>query len=91
MLFRSIWSYSSTPFFPGQPSPAMNSFNDLWRAKYGKPPQGRPNLYDMIGYGSTYVLAEAIEKAGRNLTRDALIQAWSTLEDAKPSKLGGER
>lgn len=86
---QNIWSYSSTPFFPGQPAPAMNTFNELWRAKYGKPPQGRPNLYDMIGYGSTYVLSEAIEKAGRNLTRDGLISAWTTLQDAKPSKLGG--
>ncbi len=43
----------------------------------------------MIGYGSVYVLAEAIEKAGHDLTRANLISAWSTLQDAKPSRLGG--
>jgi branched-chain amino acid transport system substrate-binding protein len=85
----TIWSYSSTPAFPGQSTPAMTAFNEMWRGKYGKPPQGRPNLYDMIGYGSAYVLAEAIGKAGRDLTREKLISAWSQLQNATPSKLGG--
>jgi hypothetical protein len=43
----------------------------------------------MIGYGSAYVLAEAIGKAGRDLTREKLISAWSQLQNATPSKLGG--
>jgi hypothetical protein len=57
--------------------------------KYGQPPVGRPNIYDLIGYGCTYVLAQVIKKAGRDLTRDSLIKAWETIKDAKPSDMGG--
>ncbi len=60
-----------------------------WMAKFGRPPQGRPNVYDMIGYGDMYVLAEALQAAGSDLTWDRLIDAWSNLKDARPSKLGG--
>ncbi|MDH7799268.1 MULTISPECIES: ABC transporter substrate-binding protein [unclassified Beijerinckia] len=86
---KNIWSYSTTPTFPMQPHPTSKKFLELWSARYGRPPQGRPNLYDMIGYGSAYVLAEAIEKAGRDLTRERLISAWETLVEAKPSLMGG--
>jgi hypothetical protein len=50
---------------------------------------GRPNIYDLIGYGCTYVLAQVIKKAGRDLTRDSLIKVWETIKDAKPSDMGG--
>ncbi len=32
---HDIWGYSSTPFFPGQKTPAMETFNKLWQAKMG--------------------------------------------------------
>jgi len=86
---RDVWSYSFTPFLPGQKAPTMDEFNALWTKRYGAPPAGRPNLYDMIGYGSAFVLAQALNKTGPNLTRDRLIAVWSTLQDAKPSNLGG--
>ena len=50
---------------------------------------GRPNIYDLIGYGCTYVLAQVLKKAGRDLSWTALIKAWETLKDAKPSDMGG--
>ena len=52
-------------------------------------PQGRPNIYDMTGYGSAYVMAEAIQATGCQLTRAKLLDAWSHLSDAGPTKLGG--
>jgi hypothetical protein len=64
-------------------------FKEIWTTRFGQPPQGRPNLYDMIGYGDTYVLAEALQAAGRDLTWDGLIKAWSNITDARPSKFGG--
>ena len=52
-------------------------------------PQGRPNNYDMIGYGSAYVIAEAVQATNCQLTRDKLLNAWSNLKDAGPARLGG--
>jgi hypothetical protein len=52
-------------------------------------PQGRPNLYDMVGYGSAYIVAEAIKATGCKLTRENLLEAWSRLKDAGPANMGG--
>lgn len=86
---KDVWGYYNAPYFPGQTDAPIAEFKKQWTAKYGEPPQGRPNLYDIVGYGSTYVLAEAIRNAGNDLTWDSLIAAWSDLKGAKPSNLGG--
>ncbi len=41
-------------------------------------PSGTPNLYSLMAYADTYVLAQAILKAGKNLTRSGLIQSLET-------------
>ncbi len=51
-------------------------------------PQGRPNIYDLIGYGCTYVLAQVIKKAGRDLTRNSLIKAWETHQGCQALRHG---
>jgi len=86
---KNVWGYFNAPYFPGQSDPPIAAFKEAWIAKYGEPPQGRPNLYDLVGYGSTYVLAEAMKNAGRDLTWDSLIAAWSGLQNSQPSNLGG--
>jgi len=43
----------------------------------------------LIVYGSTYVLAQVLKKAGRGLSWPRVIDAWETLNDAKPSDMGG--
>jgi branched-chain amino acid transport system substrate-binding protein len=35
------------------------------------------------------VLAEVLKKAGRDLSWEAVIGAWETIKDAKPSDFGG--
>lgn len=85
----SVIGYSNTPYFINQSAPVPAKFKEIWTTRFGQPPQGRPNLYDMIGYGDTYVLAEALQAAGRDLTWDGLIKAWSNITDARPSKFGG--
>jgi len=86
---RNLWGYFNAPFFPTQTDDAMVNFVRIWTAKYGQPPQGRPNLYDMVAYGCTYVLAQAMKKAGRELDWSTLMAAWEKLDNAKPSDLGG--
>jgi branched-chain amino acid transport system substrate-binding protein len=86
---KDVWGYFNAPYFPTQTEPPMANYRRILTEKYGQPPVGRPNIYDLIGYGCTYVLAQVIKKAGRDLTRDSLIKAWETIKDAKPSDMGG--
>ncbi len=86
---KKLWGYFNAPYFPAQAAKPVQGFVKIWEAKYGKPPTGRPNLYDMIGYGDTYICAEAIKNAGRDLSWSSLIASWEKLKGAKPSNLGG--
>jgi len=86
---KNVWGYFNAPYFPTQTDAPMANYRRILTEKYGAPPVGRPNIYDLIGYGCTYVLAQVIKKAGRDLTRDSLIKAWATIKDAKPSDMGG--
>jgi branched-chain amino acid transport system substrate-binding protein len=80
--------YFNVPAFPGQ-TPEMKEFEARLKKQLGSMPQGRPNVYDMIGYGASYVMAEAIKATGCKLTRKDLLNAWSHLKDAGPAKMGG--
>lgn len=84
-----IRGYYNAPYYPGQNAKPMEDFEALWKITYGTPPQGRPNLFDIVGYGSTFVLAQAIQAAGNDLTWKGLIGKWDTLKGAAPSKMGG--
>jgi branched-chain amino acid transport system substrate-binding protein len=84
-----VSGYFNAPYFPTQSDDPMKNFIRVWTAKYGNPPQGRPNLYDIVGYGCTYVMAQAIKNAGRDLSWDSLMAGWEKLKNAKPSDMGG--
>jgi len=87
---KNVRGYFNAPYFTTQDDPPIAGYRKLLIEKYGGTlPQGRPNIYDLIGYGSTYVLAQVLKKAGRDLSWDAVIGAWETIKDAKPSDLGG--
>jgi branched-chain amino acid transport system substrate-binding protein len=83
-----IRGYFNVPYFPGQ-SESVRQFESRLKNFLGSMPQGRPNNYDMIAYGSAHVLALAAQGTGCQLTRDKLLDAWSNLKDAGPTKLGG--
>jgi branched-chain amino acid transport system substrate-binding protein len=83
-----IRGYFNVPYFPGQ-TPSVREFESRLKAYLGSMPQGRPNNYDMIAYGSAYVVALATQATGCELTRAKLLDAWSNLKDAGPTKLGG--
>jgi branched-chain amino acid transport system substrate-binding protein len=83
-----IRGYYNAPAFPGQ-TPATREFEARLKSHLGSLPQGRASVYDLIGYGSGYVVAEAIQATHCQLNLDNLINAWSSLNDAGPTKLGG--
>jgi branched-chain amino acid transport system substrate-binding protein len=86
---NSVWGYFNGPYFPTQDDPPIANYRRLLVEKIGTLPQGRPNIYDLIGYGSTYILAQVLKKTGRDLSWQRLIESWETLRDAKPSDMGG--
>src|SRR5437868_2867908 len=61
---KDVWGYFNAPYFPTQTDAPMANYRRILTEKYGQPPVGRPNIYDLIGYGCTYVLAQVIKKAG---------------------------
>ncbi|MFZ3351212.1 MAG: ABC transporter substrate-binding protein [Xanthobacteraceae bacterium] len=83
-----IRGYYNAPAFPGQ-TPVTSEFDDRIKKFLGSLPQGRPSIYDLIGYGSGYVVAEAIKATACHLDRDSLIHAWSNLKNAGPPAMGG--
>lgn len=83
-----IRGYYNAPAFPGQ-TPVTSEFDDRMKKFLGSLPQGRPSIYDLIGYGSGYVVAEAIKATDCHLDRDSLINAWSNLKNVGPPAMGG--
>jgi branched-chain amino acid transport system substrate-binding protein len=84
-----IRGYFNGPYFPGQNAKPIQDFEAVLKTHLGSMPQGRPNAYDVIGYGSAFVVAQAIQGAGKDPTRKSLIDSWSNLKDAGPTKMGG--
>jgi branched-chain amino acid transport system substrate-binding protein len=85
----NLRGYYNAPYFPSQTDAPIQGFMKIWAAKYGQPPQGRPSLYDIVAYGCTHVMAQAIKGAGRDLTWSSLMDSWEKLKNAKPSDMGG--
>ncbi len=55
-----------------------------WRTRFDKanpnPPSGTPNLYSLMGYADTYVVAEGIRRASSNLTQKNFVDQLNTLD-----------
>ena len=86
---RNVIGFSNFPYFHAQADEPIKLFREMWAKRYGSPPPGRPNMYDTVSYGDTYIVAAAIKAAGSDLSWKTLIVAWNGLKDARPSQLGG--
>lgn len=80
-----------TPLFLDSQHPAMVAFMKAWRAANPDAPVGRPNVFDLLGYGDMYVVAEGLKRAGRDLTRENFVKALETLEDYRVSEVATPR
>ena len=70
--YQSAWLAA---YHPDDPAPANQAFLAKYRAKYAAAGTGRPNYPDYFGYADAFVVAEAIRRAGADLTRDRFVQA----------------
>jgi ABC-type branched-subunit amino acid transport system substrate-binding protein len=64
--------------------PAVKAWQKRYHKMFGKP----PHIYVMVGYDPMNFLGIALERAGRDLTREKLVDALETFKDV-PSILGG--
>jgi len=63
------------PLLPGSSAPEMTAWTAKWKQEYPNLPAGRPNVFDLLSYADIYVVADALKRAGRDLTTDRLIDA----------------
>lgn len=78
---EGVTGFSLIPFLPGSSAPAMQQWEANWRKEYPSAPAGRPNNFDLLGYGDMYVLAEGMRRAGKDLTTDSLIKGLESIQD----------
>ena len=63
----NVWGYFNAPYFPTQTDATDGELPAHLDREIRSAAAGPPNIYDLIGYGCTYVLAQVIKKAGRDL------------------------
>jgi branched-chain amino acid transport system substrate-binding protein len=72
--------------------PDMVKFREAWAKLHpDASSKGRPNLFDVLGYGEMYVVAEAMKRAGSDLTREKLVDALETIENYRVSEIATPR
>lgn len=76
-----------SPVFLTDPEGPMADFRERYAAKYPDAPAGRPAHSDTFAYGDAYIIAEALEKAGPNLTVEAFLEAMNDLDGFQPSPI----
>jgi branched-chain amino acid transport system substrate-binding protein len=66
-------------------APAVVKYRERLRKLYPSGmPAGRPSDYDLAGYGAAKAVEEGLRRAGRDLTREKLIDALETLREFDP-------
>lgn len=80
-----------TPLFLDSEHPDMRKFKQAFAKKFPNAPKGRPNVFDLIGYGDMYVVAEGLRRAGKDVTRETFINALETLHDYRVSEVATPR
>lgn len=83
--------FSLIPYLPGSKNPDMVKWEAAWRKEYPNAPVGRPNNFDVMSYADTYVIADALKRAGRDLTTDGFIHALEATHDYKVGAIATPR
>jgi len=79
--------FSLIPFLPGTKNAELQAWEAKWKKEYPNLPVGRPNVFDVMAYTDMYVIAEAIKKAGPDLTTKSLIAGLEQIKDFSQSAL----
>ena len=79
--------FSLIPFLPGTKNADLQAWEAKWKKEYPNLPVGRPNVFDVMDYTDMFVIAEAIKKAGPDLTTKTLISGLEQIKDFSQSSL----
>ena len=83
--------FALIPLLPSSSNPEMKSWLAKWKQEYPNLPAGRPNTFDLLAYADMYVLADALKRAGRDLTSDKLIDALENTKEYRVSAIATPR
>ncbi|HZA15054.1 MAG TPA: ABC transporter substrate-binding protein [Myxococcaceae bacterium] len=86
-----VTGFSLIPLLPGSKDPAMVKWETAWRKEYPNAPTGRPNTFDLLAYGDMHVVAEALRRAGKNLTHESFIKALESIDNYRVSPVASPR
>jgi branched-chain amino acid transport system substrate-binding protein len=73
--------FALLPLLPSSSNPEMKSWLTKWKQEYPNLPAGRPNVFDVLSYSDMYAVADALKRAGKDLTTDKLIDALEATHD----------
>jgi branched-chain amino acid transport system substrate-binding protein len=79
--------FALLPLLPSSSNPEMKSWVAKWKQEYPNLPAGRPNVFDVLSYSDMYVVADALKRAGKDLTTDKLITALEATHEYSVSAL----
>jgi branched-chain amino acid transport system substrate-binding protein len=88
---EGVSGFALLPLLPGSNDPAMKQWRAKWSALYPNLPPNRPNIFDVLAYSDMYVLAEAMKRAGKDLTTARLIDALESIHDYRVGPIASPR
>jgi branched-chain amino acid transport system substrate-binding protein len=83
--------FALIPLLPSSSNPEMQSWLAKWKQEYPNLPAGRPNTFDLLSYADIYVLADAIKRAGNDLTTSKLIDALEATSEYRVGAIATPR
>lgn len=83
--------FALLPLLPSSSNPEMKSWVAKWKQEYPNLPAGRPNVFDILSYSDTYVVADALKRAGRDLTTDKFIEALEATHEYRVGAIASPR
>jgi branched-chain amino acid transport system substrate-binding protein len=83
--------FALIPLLPSSSNPEMQSWLAKWKQEYPNLPAGRPNTFDLLSYADIYVVADAIKRAGNDLTTNKLIDALEATNEYRVGAIATPR
>jgi branched-chain amino acid transport system substrate-binding protein len=79
--------FALVPLLPDSTAPEMQAWTAKWKQAYPNLPAGRPNVFDILAYNDIYVIADALKRAGSDLTTEKFIDALEATKGYRVSPI----
>jgi branched-chain amino acid transport system substrate-binding protein len=88
---EGVTGFAIVPYLPGSKNADLVKWEASWKKEYPNAPAGRPNNFDLLSYADTYVVADALKRAGRDLTTESFIRALEATRDYRVGPIATSR